>query len=192
MSDLFFNLWQDAQNNPYLRDFFDENGNFIGIPTDPSLGSNGKKRVDLLDPESTKNYQPNSNPYYTVNPNRTGKTAAQDTRAELARAEFEDYKSRYLPLEESLIQAVGTDYQKSVDQDLSRTRTAVTGAFRGAEAQQDRNAGRYGLAAQPAAYDMAETSAMVGGLNSTRIQGEDRRLALLSGGMNAISKTRAG
>ena len=38
---------------------------------------------------------------------------------------------------------------------------------------------------------MEETSALVGGLNRTRLMAEDRRMALLGGGMEALA-TRGG
>lgn len=130
---------------------------------------------------------------YTLNPQADyGKNTAEYLARDLLRAQRRYYEDVYRPREIKLFNEILYDYDRIVEEDLGRTKEMVSGAF-GAEAgAASRQAGRYGLAGATPDLGLAETSAMVGGLNRTRLTAEDRRMALLGGGLDALNATRGG
>ena len=88
------------------------------------------------------------------------------------------------------ITATGT---KSLAGDLARTRGAVLGANTNVEGQQQRAMARMGLNYTPATQNnMGTVGALVGGLNDTRLRDSDRREAILSGSLGALSQKARG
>jgi hypothetical protein len=112
--------------------------------------------------------------------------------ADLIRAQTRDYNTRFAPLENFLASEITATGTKSLAGDMTRTREAVTGAGVNVRGQQQRAAGRYGLTSQNMGAGASEMSALVGGLNDTKMRDIDRRQGLLTGSMSGISQKARG
>ena len=76
---------------------------------------------------------PNTQPFL-INPGAyTGDDQASRTAAAIARAQYEDYKNRFVPIRNMLVEEATTGYQDQLDKSLQRTRSAVSGAYDRAE-----------------------------------------------------------
>lgn len=139
------------------------------------------------------------NPNYTYNPSNpysginTGAYAGDDKEgasrlfADIIGAQTQDYLNRFAPIEDFLASSITAKGTTFLEGDLARTREAVLGGGAAAQGQYSRNLSRYGVQGNPLDNSMATTSALVGGLNDTRIRDEDRKIALLGGGLGAIA-----
>jgi len=135
---------------------------------------------------------PNSQPYL-LNPGAyRGDDQASRTAAAIARAQFEDYKNRFVPIRNMLVEEATTGYQDQLDASLDRTRSAIGNSFDRSEGMQRRRLERYGVNAPQADFSRSETSSMVGGLNITRQRSKERKMNLAYGGMNAGAISRSG
>lgn len=107
--------------------------------------------------------------------------------ADLIRAQTRDFQTRYAPIEEMLANSItrtGTTYLAG---DLERTNDAILGASANVQGMANRSADRLGV--NGAQLDQnSTTSTLVGGLNETRQRDADRRLQLLTGGLNGITQ----
>ncbi len=111
---------------------------------------------------------------------------ANKTRARIARAEWDDYKRRFQPVENQMMAyATSTDDGRSV----GRAQESIAAGFDSAQGQYDRNMSRYGLNQTPeqdASYkrNMAlnEASATASGISGARQVEEERRIGLMGGG----------
>ena len=131
-------------------------------------------------------YQPPSGTPFMINPNMyRGDEQASRTAAAIARAQYEDYKRRFVPIRNMLISEVTTNYEDMLNQEMDRTRSAVSSGFDRAEGAQRRRLERYGVNSPGTNFNQAETSSMVGGLNLTRQRSKERKMDLAFGGMNA-------
>lgn len=121
-----------------------------------------------------------------------GKNTAEYLARDLLRAQRRYYEDVYRPREIQLFEDLLVNYDKNVAEDIGRTKEAVSGAFAAETGASARRAGRYGLASRPQDLGLQETSAMVGGINRTRLTAEDRRMALLGGGFEAFNASQGG
>lgn len=131
----------------------------------------------------------NSGGYFNVSPGY-GKKQADQTMANLARAEYADYLRRFAPVEDALLATIDrTTYNNEVaNRDRLRTAYSIGNAFDRSAGMEQRRMGRYGLQYQDDGdMQMREVSSMVGGLNSTTRAATDRRNALIGGGLNQIA-----
>jgi len=132
-----------------------------------------------------------SSTYQSINPNAyryDKKQGAQRLFADIIRAQQKDYMTRFAPVENLLASEITATGTRSLDADLARTRGAITGAAENYQGQADRASARYGLTNREQVANSNDTvSAMVGGLNDTRLRDQSRRLDLLGGGMSGIS-----
>ena len=134
----------------------------------------------------SSNYQPPTGSPFMINSSMySGDEQASRTAAAIARAQYEDYKRRFIPIRNMLVSEVTTNYDDMLDQEMGRTRSAVTSGFDRAEGSQRRRLERYGVNSPGTNFNQAETSSMVGGLNLTRQRSKERKMNLAFGGMNA-------
>lgn len=185
--------------NPYLDAYLQNGGSFVSAPqpapTAPTGPYPGYAQVlSSFGLNVPRDLQPTGDySQYMINPQADyGKNTAEYLARDLLRAQRRYYEDMYRPREERLFREILQDYDKIVEEDLGRTRGAVSGAFEAEAGSAARRAGRYGLTATSPDLGMEETSAMVGGLNRTRLMAEDRRMALLGGGMDALAKQSGG
>tara|TARA_Y100000289_G_scaffold65606_1_gene79573 strand:- start:110 stop:622 length:513 start_codon:yes stop_codon:yes gene_type:complete len=109
--------------------------------------------------------------------------------ADLIRAQTQDYLYRFAPQEEFLAGQITPTGTKSLQGDLDRTRQSVIGAGLNVRAQQQRANERLGISGGPGLANQNSTvSALVGGLNDTRLRDQDRRMALLTGAGGSIAQ----
>lgn len=127
-----------------------------------------------------------------VNAPTTGKDRARETRAMLARAEFEDYKKRFLPVELRAINEMTTDFGTLTNQELDRSAYAINNAYKAGLGMQSRRLARYGLSAPTdnSAMNRSNVSTLVGGLNYATQNAEDRRNAFIGGGMSSLAEVK--
>ena len=134
------------------------------------------------------------NPYSNINPTsyfgRDPKSYPGDQLySDLIRAQTRDYMMRFAPVEDQLAQSItptGTTY---INQDLENTRQAFGGAAQSIAGQMGRQSERLGLSPQQDnGFQNQSVSAMVGGINDTYTRDQDRRSALLTGGLGALSQ----
>jgi len=107
--------------------------------------------------------------------------------ADIIRAQTQDYLTRFAPIEDFL---AGTITQKGttfLEGDMQRTQDAIRQGAQSARDQYTRRFERYGVAGRQLDNNLAETSAMVGGMNDARDRDVDRKIALLGGGLGSIS-----
>ena len=133
---------------------------------------------------SAGTYDPDGS--YYVDPNRSGDNAASQTRADLARQQWEDYKARFQPVEDELFRRYSS--RDDLNDMLGDARDTTNAQFGIARAGMERNAGRYGLnrtQRQKGARDdqlgLAKALTTTNLENTTRQQWEDERNRLLTG-----------
>jgi hypothetical protein len=136
------------------------------------------------------NYNPSQNYYSGVNPNAYAgdtKEGASRLFADIIRAQTQDYLNRFAPIEDFLAGTITRTGTTFLEGDLERTREAVLGGGLAAQGQYSRNLERFGVMGKQLDNSMATASAMVGGLNDTRDRDQDRKIALLGGGLGSIA-----
>lgn len=166
-------LFESAPSDPYYNQFLRQLSN----PND---------LTSFYGPDGRLNNQ-SSNPLDVDSYMGDGDFGGQRLFADVIKRQTEDYMKRFAPIENALadsITATGTTYLES---DLQRTREGITGGITNAEAQLSRNQERYG-ATRRTSEDLSQekTSAMVGGLNDTRVRDSDRRMEILGGGLSPL------
>lgn len=132
--------------------------------------------------------------YYSRPTDRSSDTYAQDMRAFLARSEYQDYLTRFAPIEEQLINTVmGTE---QLEERLSAISVNNQNARATAEASMQMQQQRYGVAANPAqaaqqraSMDRTAALSQANAMNQTRTHIFDRNMNALSGGSGAIRGT---
>ena len=120
---------------------------------------------------------------------------ASKANADLINQQWEDYKTRFVPQENKLIDQMGTGLQtKFLPKALDNAQTGVNNAFTSANGQQARDLSRYGQAqtadqatAQATNSSLAQ-SASLANANNTAIQNDQNlRTSVLSGGLGAAA-----
>ncbi|MEC8254687.1 MAG: hypothetical protein VX004_04395 [SAR324 cluster bacterium] len=135
-----------------------------------------------------------NNPYAAINPYQYRGMSRRDAPADrlyadLIRAQTQDYLNRFVPIENELAASITETGTTFIDEDLERTRGAVLGSAQNVESQANRRMGRFGLYGDSGIADSNATiSALVGGINDTYMRDRDRRDALLTGGLAALSQ----
>lgn len=138
------------------------------------------------------------NPYANIDPYRYGGMDQRDAPADklyadLIRAQTQDYMTRFAPVETMLASEITATGTKQLPEDLRRTRDVIGQTSENVMGQQRRQAQRYGVDYDPSlTANNSTVSAMVGGLNDTRMRDVDRRQALLTGGLGAVGQKARG
>lgn len=114
--------------------------------------------------------------------------------AELARAQWKDYKKRFMPFEKMLI-TQGLDANNYI-QDVNVAKNAVDSAFSQQDGAFERNMDRMGVVMNPAEQNAIEdnmardkATTMVGEMNSARNNVWDRQNSIMSGGLSSVNRT---
>jgi hypothetical protein len=134
---------------------------------------------------------PTSSSYQGIDPTAyrdDKKQGAQRLYADVIKAQQQDYMTRFAPIENMLASEITATGTKSLGADMARTRAAISGATQNYQGQANRAQQRYGLTNTQQVANTNETvSAMVGGMNDTRLRDSSRRLELVGGGMSGIA-----
>jgi len=166
------------------QQFFDFYGGGGGGQQASSISNTGTASSPLY------NYSANQNPYGGINPNAYAgddKEGASRLFADIIRAQTDDYLNRFAPIEDFLAGSITRTGTTFLEGDMARTRESILGGAQSAVGQYSRNLSRYGVQGNALDNSMSTTSALVGGLNDTRERDEDRKLALLGGGLGSIA-----
>ena len=125
---------------------------------------------------------------------RNSDTYAQDMRAYIARQEYQDYLTRFAPVEQELINSVMGPEQ--LEERLSAITVNNQTARNTAEKNMQMVQGRYGVSQsaqqqQQTKMDLDRTQALsqANGMNQTRTHIFDRNMNALAGGSGAIRGT---
>lgn len=140
-----------------------------------------------------------NNPYGHINPyafsNMEPEAMPADRLlAQLTRAQLRDYRERFEPAENQLIESITATGTTQIGADLDRTRSAVLDSADNVRGQSNRFRERYGLSAMgdTTARSNSTTSALVGGLNATRAVDAERRDAIIGGGLSTVGQQTRG
>lgn len=141
------------------------------------------------------NWTPPPSSYSHVSPTLdSGNHAAEDLNAQVIKAQYNDYATRFQPFENLAVSELTPTGTKDLSYDEARTNATVGGVFGSLQGQQGRAMERFGQVnkAPDITGSNAEAGAKVGGLNQAVLNDESRREALLGGGgataTNAIAK----
>lgn len=143
-------------------------------PTESSVDDNGI-------------YTPAYNPHFVDPEGHSGSDKyAQKTRADIYRAQWNDYKERFSPLEDMLINNVTSG--ERLDTALAKGGTALNQQFNLADGTFQRNNSRYGIGLTPTQQSQHETrlgltkaATEANMRNSTRRSVADRNMSLMTG-----------
>ena len=142
------------------------------------------------------NYTPAQSSYGGINTyvSPKDKEGAQKLNAEVIRAQYADYESRFQPLEDMATGLLTEKGTKDLPLELERTKQAIGGVVGNIQGQQERAMERFGQTSKARAIDTspAAAGAMVGGLNKAVMDDEERRMKLLGGGTSAVSEAARG
>lgn len=132
-------------------------------------------------------YNPGNSAYNSINPSQyqwDKKDGAAKLSAAVQRAQFQDYMSRFAPIENYATSLVRGRNTADLGYDVARSNQSVVNAGRNMQGQQERAMGRFGL--NYTGRDIAGSNEVAGGrvaaVNQARLNDEDRLLGLLGGG----------
>lgn len=133
------------------------------------------------------NYTPGNSAYNAINPSQyqwDKKDGAAKLSAAVQRAQFQDYMSRFAPIENYAVSLVNGRNTADLGYDVARSNQAMVNAGRNMQGQQERAMGRFGL--NYTGRNIAGSNEVAGGqvaaVNQARLNDEDRLLGLLGGG----------
>lgn len=122
-----------------------------------------------------------------------GDKQARKTMGRLTRAEWEDYKRRFRPIEDELIGMVGDS--NTMSQDVGRSVSSVNQAFDTTQGQRRRQNSRYGIPSDSAEMQdvdrqmgLAQTKATTEAANRTRRRVKDRNMRVMAGSLSPASQ----
>lgn len=129
-------------------------------------------------------YHPGYDPTY-VSPS-SGKKSAQNTRADLARAQWNDYKRRFQPIEDMLVNNVTSG--ERLDTALAKGGEAIGQQYGIADGTFKRNSSRYGAGLTPQQQGrhekrlgLSKAATEANMRNSTRRAVQDSNMGLMTG-----------
>lgn len=121
-----------------------------------------------------------------------GKQLSNEYLAQISREQWSDYERRFMPYERTLKNELGGG---AALKDVGFAKRAIPQAFEAQNGAMGRDLARLGVTASPeqqAAMDqtlgLQKQSALIAGTNAARQHGQDRDLAILSGGSAGISR----
>lgn len=122
------------------------------------------------------------NGYYDPN----SKTAAQDMRVALLRADWDDWVTRFLPIEQEIVASLGNP--EVMNAEINRARSNVNRAFDRQNTQRAEFNRRYGIEQTPQVAqhnqrtsNIMRAAALSDSANDARRQVEDREMNILAG-----------
>lgn len=136
------------------------------------------------------NYQPDNQPYFqpTFLQKNNSKHQAAHNQAAVARADYEDYKRRFMPIENELIGMLGN--RAVYGQNVDRAVDATQQAFDTTAGEYQRGLWRYGIrpsqqqqADQDRKMGLASTAAQAEAANRVRMQTKDRNMRIMGGNL---------
>ena len=142
--------------------------------------------MDMFDASSTYSPYQGDTPISQINTNITDEyDGAKNLQAQVTRAQWEDYKLRYAPILENLVDSViGPNAQKLANQAVNNATNAVDTAFSNSFGTANRMAGSYGIEVPSYSREssaLAKAKEKVNAINQTRRAIADRNLGIATG-----------
>lgn len=135
-------------------------------------------------------YEPDNQPEYEADylGKNWGDEAASENQAALARAEYDDYKRRFVPIENELIGQLGN--RSVYAENVNRATEAAGQAYGTSADEYRRGLSRYGVTAsdeqvadQQRQMGLSSAASQSEAANRTRLQTKNRNMQLLGGGL---------
>jgi hypothetical protein len=127
-----------------------------------------------------------------------GDTSASELKAKIAREQWEDYKTRFQPLENILLGYAGNK-GKFVSDAMGQAQTGVNNAYSGGQAQTERRLQSYGLQVTPEVQQriagklqFQKGLAGVQAQNMAARQAEDQVSSIIGGGLSLGARSVGG
>lgn len=106
-----------------------------------------------------------------IDPDKINTASYQDALADITRQQFEDYKTRFLPVQEQLFDLATND--KLLTEQLERNGESINRAFSQSKESDSRTLGRYGLSPDNSKQDDNNNS-LLKGLTTASVNNETR------------------
>ncbi|WP_423820820.1 hypothetical protein V5738_10815 [Salinisphaera sp. SPP-AMP-43] len=135
-------------------------------------------------------YEPNNQPEYTPDMLEAnwGDESAAENQADLARAQYDDYKSRFVPVENEVIDSVGN--RQTYADNVNRAAGAVSQGYETSAGEYQRGLSRYGVtptddqvANQKRQMGLSAAAATAEAANRARTSTKNRNMQILGGGL---------
>lgn len=107
----------------------------------------------------------------TTDPTAIRTDSYQDALADLTRQQFEDYKTRFLPVQEELFDLATSN--QLLDEQMARNKTNIDNSFAQSEVSESQRLGRYGLSADNSKQSKANTG-LLKSLTTASVNNETR------------------
>lgn len=140
-------------------------------------------------------YRPDYNPTL-LQPASGGRMEGSDNMAKIHRAQWEDYRSRFAPVEDMLFDRFqDSSYSNEA---VKKAGLTMANAFDSSHEQTQRNLSRYGVtqtgdraAASERTAGLKKAAAVAGAKNATRTAMEDQKLGIMAGGLSTVAQQRS-
>lgn len=140
-------------------------------------------------------YRPPYNPTI-LQPASGGRMEGSDNMAKIHRAQWEDYRSRFAPVEDMLFDRFNdTTYTNKA---VEKAGLTMANAFDSSREQTQRNLSRYGVtqtgdqaAVSERTAGLKKAAAVAGAKNATRTAMEDQKLGIMAGGLSTVAQQRS-
>ena len=126
-----------------------------------------------------------------LTPSMSGKQSGSDNIAKVHRAEWEDYLSRFAPIENKLFERFNDEGERT--QAVEKAGLTMGSAFDRSKEQTDRSMSRYGVnVSEPKqeqrdrSFELKKAAGVVGAKNGMRTAKEDQRMSIMSGGLSSV------
>lgn len=134
-------------------------------------------------------YKPEYNP--TILQPVGGRNSGSDNMAAIHRAQWEDYTSRFAPVEDMLFDTFNdsTRANKAVE----KAGLTMAGAFDRSREQTGRELQRYGVtpsATEERTFGLKKAAATAGARNAMGTAMEDQRMGIMAGGLSTVAQQR--
>lgn len=152
-------------------------------------------------PESTPSstsaggvYTPGYDPMI-LQPAADGRMSGSDNMAKIHRAQWEDYRKRFAPVEDMLFSRLNdsTHANEAVD----KAGLTMAKSFDAGRKQTDREMSRYGVRstgdqaeASERTFGLKKAAATAGARNATRTAMEDQKMGIMAGGLSTVAQQR--
>lgn len=167
----------------------DSEGNLPGFIKE---AIDNKKTVD-----EAKQLQADNPDALILTPSMSGDQSGSDNIAKVHRAEWEDYLSRFAPVENMLIDKFNDSAGRA--EAVDKAGTAMASAFDRSKEQTDMNMSRYGLnisqdkqKQRDNEFALKKTAGVAGAKNGMRIAKEDQRMGIMAGGLSNVKQQNQG
>ncbi|WP_417518713.1 hypothetical protein [Marinobacter sp.] len=125
-----------------------------------------------------------------------GRFSGSDNMAKVHRAQWDDYKARFAPVENLLFSRFNDS--TNTDKAVASAANTMNQAFDNSLAQTNRGLSRYGIAPTGAqavqrerTHGLKQAASVAGAKNAMRTAKSDQKMGLMNGGLSAVAQSRS-